>query len=139
MSAVTGEDYIEGLKDKISSLSDHVEFHGPYDQVDTLKLMGRYHFVILGSRWYENSPVVIQESFAAGRPIIYPAHGGMLEKVGGMGLSYRPSNPISLSNILCYLNSEKYNTVLKRVTVESASIVRRVRNALKSINTLLDN
>lgn len=122
MSAVTGEDYIVGLREKMLSLSDHVVFHGPYDQVDTLELMGRYHFVILGSRWYENSPVVIQESFAAGRPIIYPGHGGMLEKIQKMGVPYKPGSSDSLAHCLFGLESIAYESLVGIVGRECPNI-----------------
>jgi len=81
----------------------------------------------MGSRWYENSPVVIQEAIAAGRPLIVPNHGGMLEKTEGLGLTFLPSDPIDFSNCLLEITQDKYinitSEVLKRRS-EMASLLK---------------
>ena len=38
-------------------------------------------WVVMASRWLENSPVVIQEARACRRPLLVPDVGGMAEKV----------------------------------------------------------
>jgi len=37
--------------------------------------------VVVPSIWWENSPLVIQEAFGAGRPVICSDIGGMAEKI----------------------------------------------------------
>jgi glycosyltransferase involved in cell wall biosynthesis len=61
--------------------SNIIEYLGPYDNADVRSLMGECDYVLMASRWWENSPVVIQEAFAARRPLIVPGIGGMAEKV----------------------------------------------------------
>ena len=59
-------------------------------------------WVVMGSVWWENSPVVIQEAFKFGRPVICPDIGGMAEKVpdGVGGLHYRARDPLALSSLI---------------------------------------
>lgn len=115
MSTVTGESYIDSLKSSISELKNYVKFHGPYEQNGVHKLMCDYHFVIMGSRWYENSPVVIQEAIEANRPLIVPEHGGMKEKAYGLGVRYTPGDATSLQTVLSGLSPESYDHLTKKV------------------------
>lgn len=59
----------------------NVEFRGPYNHSDVFRLMQSCDYVVVPSRWWENSPLVIQEAFQAGRPPIVSSIGGMAEKV----------------------------------------------------------
>jgi glycosyltransferase involved in cell wall biosynthesis len=56
----------------------------------------------MGSVWWENSPLVIQEAYKFGRPILCPDIGGMAEKVipGIGGLHYRARDSIALSALI---------------------------------------
>jgi len=117
MSAVTGAVYIESLIQSIDELKNNVKFYGPYEQGSVRKLMQRYHFVIMGSRWYENSPIVIQEAIEANRPLIVPSHGGMLEKVFDFGAQYAPSDSTSLQNLLSELSAASYGDLVKKVLI----------------------
>ncbi|UVO48992.1 glycosyltransferase [Sphingomonas sp. SUN019] len=58
-----------------------LSYLGPYDNSRVGGLMARCDYVLMPSRWWENSPVVIQESFHARRPVICTGIGGMAEKV----------------------------------------------------------
>lgn len=107
-SEVTGADYIDQLKAKIHLLGQAVRFWGPYQQDDVLGLMSSCHFVMMGSRWYENSPVVIQEAIAAARPLIVPALGGMAEKAQATGLFFASNQASSLAQCLQRLNADQY-------------------------------
>jgi len=51
------------------------------------------------SIWWENSPLVIQEAFAASRPVICSNIGGMAEKVvsGVSGVHFRVNNAADLA------------------------------------------
>jgi len=59
-------------------------------------------WVVMGSVWWENSPLVIQEAYKFGRPILCPDIGGMAEKVlpGIGGLHYRARDSIALSALI---------------------------------------
>lgn len=118
MSPVHGfPDYLDKLKESIKALGKRAIFHGPYQQADVQQIMGQYHFVAMGSRWYENSPVVIQEAIAAGRPLIVPAHGGMKEKTKGVNVEFAPSDPASLAHVLVNLSKDSYKGLQVGVSV----------------------
>jgi glycosyltransferase involved in cell wall biosynthesis len=65
-------------------------------------LMAACDYVVVPSIWWENSPVVIQEAYAARRPVICSGIGGMAEKVidGVTGLHVRPNDPADLARVL---------------------------------------
>ncbi|SDY70750.1 glycosyltransferase family 4 protein [Nitrosomonas sp. Nm33] len=96
----------EGYRNKINHLltenKDIVRCHGPYEPEELGKLMSLTDWVVMGSIWWENSPVVIQEAFKFGRPVICPDIGGMAEKVkdGVGGLLYRARDSISLRSLI---------------------------------------
>ena len=58
--------------------------------------------LVVPSRWYENSPNVILEAFAAGLPVVVADHGGMAEMVreGIDGLRFNPGDVSSLAGAL---------------------------------------
>jgi glycosyltransferase involved in cell wall biosynthesis len=75
----------------LSELGDTVRHCGAYRPGDVLDIIRGSGWVIQPSIWWENSPLVIQEAFAAGRPVICSNIGGMAEKVrhGVSGLHFR--------------------------------------------------
>jgi glycosyltransferase involved in cell wall biosynthesis len=81
---------------------DNVTFSGPYGPGDAARLMSQIDWVVVPSRWWENSPLVIQEAFMHGRPVICSAIGGMAEKVrhGIDGLHFAVSDPAALAETI---------------------------------------
>lgn len=79
-----------------------VHLHGPYEPEEMGQLMAEVDWVVMGSIWWENSPLVIQEAYKFGRPIICPDIGGMAEKVkqGVGGLHYRARDSVSLASVI---------------------------------------
>jgi len=69
---------------------------GPYRPSELRSRMGGVDWVLVPSIWWENSPMVIQEAFACGRPVISSDIGGMAEKVthGVDGLHVRTGDPL---------------------------------------------
>ena len=67
--------------DDFAMIPDGVSFNGRYKPEDLPRRMAHVHVVAMASIWYENSPMVIQEAFQCGRPVIAPDLGGMAEKV----------------------------------------------------------
>jgi len=78
-----------------------LEYRGPYDNVDVIKLMKECTYILMASKWWENSPVVIQEAFLARRPLLVPDAGGMAEKVqqGVTGFRFRLGDPNDLLRV----------------------------------------
>ena len=54
---------------------------GSYSPADLPSLMREIDWVVVPRRWWENSPLVIQEAFMQRRPVICSGIGGMAEKV----------------------------------------------------------
>jgi glycosyltransferase involved in cell wall biosynthesis len=88
------------LQDRIRRLSEplikkhHLRWVGPYRPSELRSRMGGADWVLVPSIWWENSPMVIQEAFVCGRPVIASDIGGMAEKVthGVDGLHVRAGN-----------------------------------------------
>lgn len=79
------------FKELMERAGRRARFYGPYRAPEVATLMKDIDYVIVPSIWWENSPLVIQEAFAHGRPIICSNIGGMAEKVrnGVDGLHFR--------------------------------------------------
>jgi glycosyltransferase involved in cell wall biosynthesis len=86
----------------LAEAGQSVVYHGAYDNRDVHRLMQRMDAVVVPSTWWENSPVVIQEAFANGRPVICSDIGGMAEKVvpGVNGLHFAVGRATSLARVI---------------------------------------
>jgi len=60
---------------------ESVRLMGAYEPQETAARLKRVDILIMASRWYENAPMVIQEAFSNGVPVIAPNYGGMAEKI----------------------------------------------------------
>jgi len=93
------DDFKTQLEEGMKGLEEVVSLCGPYRSGDVIEIIQRNGWLIVPSIWWENSPLVIQEAFAAGRPVICGNIGGMAEKVpaGIGGLHFRVSNAADLA------------------------------------------
>jgi glycosyltransferase involved in cell wall biosynthesis len=73
--------FAKRLRKQLGQAQGRVAVHGGYDRTDLPALFGGLDWVIVPSIWWENSPLVIQEAFKYGRPVIASNIGGMKEKV----------------------------------------------------------
>jgi glycosyltransferase involved in cell wall biosynthesis len=82
--------------------SGAVEYFGAYDNRNVARLMADCDYVVVPSRWWENSPVVIQEAFGVGRPVLCSGVGGMAEKVRNSisGLHFRIGDSADLAHCI---------------------------------------
>lgn len=65
----------------LQELQGTATFMGKYTHDALPDLMEHVDWVVVPSVWWENSPLVIQEAFLHGRPVICSDIGGMAEKV----------------------------------------------------------
>jgi glycosyltransferase involved in cell wall biosynthesis len=92
-----------GFRDMVGRLlaeaGEHVTWAGPYPPERAGEVIAGVDWVVVPSLWWENSPLVIQEAFAQGRPVICTGVGGMAEKVtdGVNGLHFARSDPDDLA------------------------------------------
>jgi glycosyltransferase involved in cell wall biosynthesis len=86
----------------LDATGDDVTLVGKYRPPDLPALMSAVDWVVVPSIWFENAPLVIQEAFAHGRPVICSDIGGMAEKVvdGVNGLHFRAGDAASLADTL---------------------------------------
>jgi len=69
------------LKALARELRLSVEFVGARHGEELKRLVSNARFVIVPSEWYENSPLVIYEAFALGKPVIGADIGGITELI----------------------------------------------------------
>jgi len=93
------ETFRKKIADLLEKAEDRIRFAGPYQNKDMPSLMRQVDWVMMPSIWWENSPVIIQEAFFHGRPLICSDIGGMAEKVknGVDGIHFRTASPEDLS------------------------------------------
>ena len=58
-----------------------IRLMGTYEPDELQSRLQGVDVVVMASRWYENAPMVIQEAFSNGVPVIAPNYGGMAEKI----------------------------------------------------------
>lgn len=75
-------------------VSGNVVFKGAYKNWEIDSVLDEIDVLVVPSIWYENSPLVIQEAFLAGVPVITSDIGGMSELVtdGVDGLTFKLGN-----------------------------------------------
>lgn len=118
----------EAVLKALAEAGQSITYHGAYDNRDVSKLMQRVDAVIVPSTWWENSPVVIQEAFTNGKPVICSDIGGMAEKVrhGVDGLHFAAGQPLDLAHAIIDLTenpahlAELTAGVRKRLTTDEA-------------------
>lgn len=93
---------IEELKEKTKSI---VTFFGAYSRFQLPLLLGGIDCIVVPSRWWENSPLVIQEASMACVPVVCSNIGGMAEKVsdGVSGLHFNVGDHFDLLHNLLQL------------------------------------
>jgi glycosyltransferase involved in cell wall biosynthesis len=122
------EEYRNTLQSQIEETEQNVTLVGPYDHADFPELIAEVDWVVVPSIWWENSPLVIQEAFLHGRPVICSDIGGMAEKVtdGVNGLHFRVGSPQSLARTI-------------RRAVSSPDLWERLRGGIPEIYKIEDS
>lgn len=95
---VQPESFQQEFRKLVVAAGRRVRFFGSYKSEEMPRLMQEVDWVVTPSTWWENSPVVIQEAFFHGRPMICSDIGGMAEKVRDnvTGLHFRAGSVESL-------------------------------------------
>jgi glycosyltransferase involved in cell wall biosynthesis len=75
------EAFQKSFEDLIAKAGRRAKFYGSYGADDLPNLMRQVDWVVVPSIWWENSPLVIQEAFLHGRPLLTSDIGGMKEKI----------------------------------------------------------
>ncbi|WP_448545991.1 glycosyltransferase family 4 protein [Roseiflexus sp.] len=72
--------YVRELRQKARG-DDRIHFHGRFEPSRVAEVFAGFDVTVLPSLCYENNPLVILESYAAGKPVITAAMAGMKELV----------------------------------------------------------
>lgn len=109
------QDQFEQLAKKAGDL---ILIAGSYYKTELKSRMLQSDWTIIPSIWWENSPVVIQESFYFKRPVIGSNIGGISEKIKGRGgLEFEVGNPLSLAQTMeqCIGNAELHSRLQREM------------------------
>jgi glycosyltransferase involved in cell wall biosynthesis len=93
------------FRQKTAHLMPGVVLHGRYENNQIATILASLDAVIVPSRWFENSPLTIQEAQIAGIPVVTADVGGMAELVrdGVDGRLFRCNDAIDLRRVLLNL------------------------------------
>lgn len=82
--------------------SENIIFEGSYDNNTINNVLSNIDVLIVPSTWYENAPLVIQEAFLAGIPVITSNIGGMSELVQNNinGYTFEVGSAKDLKNVI---------------------------------------
>jgi glycosyltransferase involved in cell wall biosynthesis len=106
---------------------ENIQFKGAYDNNNINQILDEIDILIVPSTWLENSPLVIQEAFLAGIPVITSNIGGMKELIteGINGFLFEVGNIQSLQDCITKITN---NPVLLNNLSVSSRDVRTIEN-----------
>jgi len=128
-------DYVRHLRELAANPC--IRFRGRVDGEDIGSALSELDVLVVPSLWYENSPLVIQEAFAAKVPVIASDLGALAEKVhhGLNGLLFPPGDAASLRELLQRLIEEP--AILERLRVNIRPVKSMAEHA-KEIEALYE-
>lgn len=112
-------EYQEKVKKLIHKHRKTVTLFGRYLTEDLPEILQETDWVVMPSIWWENSPLVIQESLKYGRPLLVSNIGGMAEKVTHEknGLHFPRNNPSALARTMkrAMTDADLYDTLYQNI------------------------
>jgi glycosyltransferase involved in cell wall biosynthesis len=104
---IVGTGPIEAELRAIAKDMKNVSFVGFKSGNELSELIAKAAFTVIPSKWYENCPMSVLESFAFGKPVIGARIGGIPELIdeGKDGLCLESSNSHDLSSKIKYLQN----------------------------------
>ena len=111
-----------------AEVDPRIQFLGPFAHEGLAEALSSIDVLVVPSVWYENTPFVVLEAFAAGRPVICSDLGGLSELVEDKvnGRLFRPGDPGDLMNIL-------------KDFEEDEEMLERLASGIRPVRTLEDN
>ncbi|MCK4667801.1 glycosyltransferase [Candidatus Dependentiae bacterium] len=78
---------------------ENIFFHGAIDNTDVPKILKQMNLLVVPSKWYENSPIIIYESYLSELPFLVSDLGGMKElvEVTGAGAVFQVGDSSNLA------------------------------------------
>jgi len=112
-----------------------IHFHGRFENAEAALLLGEMDVLVVPSIWYEASPMVVREAFAAGVPVIASNFGALAEAVddGVTGLLFNVGDSVDLSEKMKRL---KDDSALRKKLGESPRDVFSVEDNVESLKKI---
>jgi glycosyltransferase involved in cell wall biosynthesis len=125
-SAFQAQDTVDHFTRALDAAPDAVH-QGAYIRNDQARLIAGLDWVVVPSVWWENAPLVIQEAFSHGRPVICSDTGGMAESVrdGIDGLHFSRGDARSLAQTM-------------RRAIEQPGLWQRLAEGIRPVRTIQD-
>ncbi len=100
-------DYADALRAAIRH--PNITVAGPVAYDDVGRVMRSFDLLVVPSLWYENSPLVIQEAYALGIPVVASDLGALPEKVldGRTGRLFPPGDAAGLADVLQQIMADR--------------------------------
>lgn len=130
-------DYGQMLRELAEGLD--VTFHGALDRQHIGRAFEQIDCLVMPSLWLENSPVVIQEAFAAGVPVIASGQGGMAELIqdGRSGRLFPAGDVSALTTHMASIIKNPTTLRTWSVTMDSPRTIQDDAEAMEEIYTEL--
>jgi glycosyltransferase involved in cell wall biosynthesis len=118
--------YAARLRDEIVHPDTHLK--GPLERSDIWRVLSETDVLVVPSLWYENSPLVVREAFAADVPAVVSDLGALAEKVrdGIDGLVFPPGD------------SQALRMVLQRL-VDDPVLIEQMRQRIEPVTRVAEN
>ncbi len=111
-----------------ADMDSRINFLGPFDHSGLSAALSSIDVLVVPSVWYENTPFVVLEAFAAGRPVVASDLGGLSELVvdGKNGRTFTAGDPGSLVSVLADFD-------------ENPELVTELAQGIGEVRTLEEN
>jgi glycosyltransferase involved in cell wall biosynthesis len=108
--------------------NENIKFMGEFSNERVQEIMKGIDVLVVPSIWGENSPLVIQEAFLSGIPVIASRIGGIRELIddGANGLLFNPNDDNDLLDKMSYL-------------INNPDVVERLKTRIPRVKTIEDN
>lgn len=127
-----GEAWTEAIAHRKAQLGTWVTFRGAYTLEQTGEIYAHADWTVVPSIWWENRPLVIEESLMSGVPLIVSDIGGMAELVSdaSRGRTCRPNDAVHLAETMIDVLAASPPTVRYRAATTAAEHLELYRSCL---------
>ncbi len=100
------ESYVQSLRQRTTNPA--VEFRGAFERGELPAIYAGFDVQVVPSTWFECSPLVVQDAFLFGKPLVVSDIGGLRELVeeGTSGLRFRTGDAADLASKLVRLSED---------------------------------
>ena len=105
---------------RLSSRANHIKFCGTFPREELPARLSEFDVLVIPSRWYENSPLVLLYALATRTPVIVTDVKGMSEfvKDGFNGYTFKKNSV------------EHLTTIMQKIVDDPSSVERLSQNAV---------